>query len=104
MVRTAGIDRRLRPRDAPQRRTSAMSRTPATPGAPAARDGYDAPAFGAVKHDTVEHERLASAGRPDGPLSESGPWALWGPYLAERAWGTVREDYSADGSAWAFFP
>ncbi|MEE9319741.1 MAG: glucosidase [Granulosicoccus sp.] len=31
-------------------------------------------------------------------------WQLWGPYLAERAWGTVREDYSSDGDAWAFFP
>ncbi len=31
-------------------------------------------------------------------------WKIWGPYLAERAWGTVREDYSADGSAWDFFP
>ncbi len=28
----------------------------------------------------------------------------WGPYVADRAWGTVREDYSADGSAWEFFP
>ena len=34
----------------------------------------------------------------------SGPWKEWGPYLAERAWGTVREDYSADGEAWTFFP
>jgi Mannosylglycerate hydrolase MGH1-like glycoside hydrolase domain len=32
------------------------------------------------------------------------PWRRWGPYLSERAWGTVREDYSADGSAWDFFP
>ena len=31
-------------------------------------------------------------------------WKRWGPYLAERAWGTVREDYSADGSAWDYFP
>ncbi len=31
-------------------------------------------------------------------------WKRWGPYLAERAWGTVREDYSADGDAWSFFP
>jgi hypothetical protein len=29
-------------------------------------------------------------------------WHAWGPYLSERAWGTVREDYSADGSAWTF--
>ena len=32
------------------------------------------------------------------------PWLFWGPYLAERAWGTVREDYSANGNAWDFFP
>src|SRR5436189_3758860 len=31
-------------------------------------------------------------------------WDLWGPYLSERAWGTVREDYSADGEAWNYFP
>ena len=31
------------------------------------------------------------------------PWRHWGPYVAERAWGTVREDYSADGNAWAYF-
>jgi mannosylglycerate hydrolase MGH1-like protein len=31
-------------------------------------------------------------------------WDLWGPYLSERAWGTVREDYSADGDAWNYFP
>jgi Glycosyl hydrolase family 63 C-terminal domain len=31
-------------------------------------------------------------------------WKKWGPYLSERAWGTVREDYSADGAAWDYFP
>jgi hypothetical protein len=31
-------------------------------------------------------------------------WRRWGPYLSERAWGTVREDYSPDGNAWGFFP
>ncbi len=31
-------------------------------------------------------------------------WKQWGPYLAERAWGTVREDYSPNGSAWDYFP
>ncbi len=30
-------------------------------------------------------------------------WKRWGPYLSERQWGTVREDYSADGEAWSFF-
>ncbi|HKV44800.1 MAG TPA: glucosidase [bacterium] len=31
-------------------------------------------------------------------------WDRWGPYLSERQWGTVREDYSADGAAWEYFP
>jgi hypothetical protein len=36
--------------------------------------------------------------------SRDEPWHFWGPYLAERAWGTVREDYSANGDAWNYFP
>ena len=32
------------------------------------------------------------------------PWDLWGPYASDRAWGTVREDYSANGDAWNYFP
>jgi hypothetical protein len=47
---------------------------------------------------------LSTAGAADGPVGELGPWALWGPYVAERAWGTVREDYSASGDAWSSFP
>src|SRR5512134_1123778 len=31
-------------------------------------------------------------------------WNRWGPYLSERAWGTVREDYSANGDSWNYFP
>lgn len=31
-------------------------------------------------------------------------WKRWGPYLSERQWGTVREDYSSDGNSWAYFP
>ena len=31
-------------------------------------------------------------------------WKRWGPYLSERAWGTVREDYSPYGTAWDYFP
>ncbi len=37
-------------------------------------------------------------------LEGDSPWRRWGPYLAERQWGTVREDYSADGDAWNAFP
>jgi mannosylglycerate hydrolase MGH1-like protein len=36
--------------------------------------------------------------------SREQPWKRWGPYLSERQWGTVREDYSADGTAWEYFP
>ncbi len=49
-------------------------------------------------HRSAEHARLAES------PSASGPWRLWGPYLSGRQWGTVREDYSADGDAWAYFP
>jgi hypothetical protein len=44
---------------------------------------------------TEEHERLNGDGDN---------WKRWGPYLSERAWGTVREDYSEDGNAWMYFP
>jgi hypothetical protein len=47
---------------------------------------------------TREHERLA------GLHGELVAWRRWGPYVAERCWGTVREDYSADGDAWGYFP
>jgi hypothetical protein len=49
-------------------------------------------------YDTREGERLAT------DRQATTEWKLWGPYLAERAWGTVREDYSADGEAWDYFP
>jgi len=48
--------------------------------------------------ETEEKLRLAQA--DNGTV----PWRDWGPYVSERAWGTVREDYSADGDAWSFFP
>jgi hypothetical protein len=47
---------------------------------------------------SAEHARLAES--PD----DADPWRLWGPYVAGRQWGTVREDYSADGDAWTSFP
>ena len=45
-----------------------------------------------------EKLRLAAADRKEQP------WRLWGPYLSERQWGTVREDYSPGGTAWDYFP
>jgi hypothetical protein len=44
----------------------------------------------------AERERLEQA-------RSGAPWRKWGPYLSERQWGTVREDYSADGNAWNYF-
>src|SRR5215469_2083849 len=47
--------------------------------------------------ETAEQRRLNDA-------RETGtPWKKWGPYLSERQWGTVREDYSQDGNAWDYF-
>ena len=37
-------------------------------------------------------------------LNRSAHWNRWGPYLSERAWGTVREDYSANGDVWDYLP
>lgn len=53
---------------------------------------------------SAEAARMAEAGGIKNGPEEAGPWYEWGPYLAERAWGTVREDYSDDGDAWRSFP
>ena len=45
---------------------------------------------------TQESRRLEQA-------HEGAAWRKWGPYLSERQWGTVREDYSKDGNAWDYF-
>ena len=49
-------------------------------------------------YDTREGVRLVMI------QQKRGHWNRWGPFLAERAWGTVREDYSANGDAWNYFP
>jgi hypothetical protein len=46
---------------------------------------------------TAEYQRLRAAERGEG-------WRRWGPYVSERQWGTVREDYSPGGNAWEYFP
>jgi len=46
----------------------------------------------------------AERGRLDEARAKRIPWRRWGPYLSERQWGTVREDYSRDGDAWSYFP
>ncbi|MEZ4866289.1 MAG: hypothetical protein R3C14_33540 [Caldilineaceae bacterium] len=47
---------------------------------------------------SVEQQRLAAS------EARTADWKNWGPYVSDRAWGTVREDYSATGDAWDFFP
>src|SRR3954468_12773224 len=47
---------------------------------------------------TAEQKRL------EADHSRKAYWKRWGPYVSDRAWGTVREDYSATGEAWEFFP
>ncbi|MDB5296125.1 MAG: Mannosyl oligosaccharide glucosidase, partial [Phycisphaerales bacterium] len=46
----------------------------------------------------IETERLKE------DAARAANWKRWGPYLSDRQWGTVREDYSPDGSAWTYFP
>jgi hypothetical protein len=53
--------------------------------------------FPASYVEVAEQKRLNSA------REQGVPWKKWGPYLSERQWGTVREDYSSDGNAWNYF-
>jgi hypothetical protein len=50
-----------------------------------------------MENNTSEHQRLRE--KHSGPVA---PWRKWGPYVSERSWGSVREDYSPDGRAWEF--
>ncbi|MFB2897244.1 glucosidase [Aerosakkonemataceae cyanobacterium BLCC-F50] len=48
-------------------------------------------------------KQTAEVTRLEATRMQTADWQKWGPYLSERQWGTVREDYSADGSAWDYF-
>ncbi len=84
---------------APRRRTTRPAAS--TTSDPHRRDADDVteqdPSIEWAPKDTAEHARLAGSPGPDSP------WRVWGPYLSGRQWGTVREDYSADGDAWGAF-
>ena len=83
-------------------------RTPvAHPGSPIARNALARtdytrqmakPKLPSPAEPTAEHQRLAE------DASRARNWKRWGPYLSERQWGTVREDYSPDGDCWDYFP
>ena len=51
-----------------------------------------------------ERSRVEGFGQLENGLRQASEWYLWGPYLSERQWGTVREDYSEDGDAWSYLP
>jgi len=53
---------------------------------------------------SVERERVETFGRLEDGLRDASDWYHWGPYLSERQWGTVREDYSEGGTAWESLP
>ena len=63
-------------------------------------------------HEHVEHDSLRRSPKPEAMTAEhdrisgvdADRWRAWGPFLAERSWGTVREDYSPDGEAWELVP
>ncbi len=52
----------------------------------------------------AERDRVTRFGPLENGLREAGDWYRWGPYVSERQWGTVREDYSPDGAAWDYLP
>jgi len=52
----------------------------------------------------AERDRVTEFGKLENGLRQAGDWYRWGPYVSERQWGTVREDYSADGDAWNYLP
>ena len=53
---------------------------------------------------SAERSRVEGFGQLENGLRQASEWYLWGPYLSERQWGTVREDYSEDGDAWSYLP
>ena len=53
---------------------------------------------------SAERQRVNGFGGLEDGLKQASPWYLWGPYLSERQWGTVREDYSENGEAWSYLP
>jgi hypothetical protein len=53
---------------------------------------------------SAERERVSGFGKLEDGLRQAGDWYRWGPYVSERQWGTVREDYSPDGRAWDYLP
>src|SRR5580698_10514693 len=58
----------------------------------------DYPKQSSLNQSSAEERRLEES------RDRTKHWKRWGPYVSERAWGTVREDYSSDGTAWEYLP
>ena len=94
--RALRMPRRLRARPIPpaaKRPRSGARRPAAAPPAPPPSTAVPGGGSGTAEDARLEEQ---AAGK--------GEWRRWGPYVSDRAWGTVREDYSADGDAWNYFP
>src|SRR5215468_84406 len=85
--------------DEPGRQT--IGRRANGPGATQKRDGQDYQDEG--PNETRRRHMDAEQGRLEEARSRHVAWKKWGPYLSDRQWGTVREDYSDNGDAWNFF-
>ena len=59
--------------------------------------------WGRVEYEMKPNQTTAEEKRLRDARSQNVPWKKWGPYLSERQWGTVREDYSDSGNAWDYF-
>ena len=82
-----------------------MSDRPLDPSGPQAQVATEPAAEAAAEATaaTAWHELTAELSRLQENQHASRPWHTFGPYLSERQWGTVREDYSAHGTAWDYF-
>jgi len=61
------------------------------------------PASSETKKTPLSYQEVTEQKRLNDAREQGIPWKKWGPYLSERQWGTVREDYSNDGNAWSYF-
>ncbi|HYV30512.1 MAG TPA: hypothetical protein VEO53_05310, partial [Candidatus Binatia bacterium] len=78
--------------------TNMSSQATSTSGPRAADEGETNPTAFVRRESTAEARRLAE------DAARKNNWKRWGPYLSERQWATVREDYSPDGTCWDYFP
>ncbi len=117
VVPQVNLDERARPRDGPgtgfarapvrlalQGPTEQPARAFQPVEAYAGAGGQPQGTWRLIPRMSAERERARAFGRLEDGLRQASDWYLWGLYLSERQWGTVREDYSDQGDAWDYFP